>query len=290
MVKDTDFIPGFLDKKQTQHYAFSWVEFIAHKKLNELTQNSEFREQYPHVMYRQDAWLTQFQLHQRKLKDRNAQALVELYNDVITGEVTTLKGFYSRFNRLLKPKRGKALQVQKRILAGVLGAIENAGVEAIDNTDLFKAIHRLAAKVSHTGASQADLEDALSLLIRELHDEQLSNSQHSTLFDRLQKKVSIMEEQLSALEAQLLRMRNKDGKPDKAAFNAYHLYGLIKLNTVVGETIAKAQEDWASLVPFGEKAVQPALSLLVKLNALEVIEKGKASSFAGKATVYRRLL
>ena len=290
MVKDTDFLPGFLDKKQTQHYAFSWVEFIAHKKLNELTQNSEFREQYPHVMYRQDAWLTQFQLQQRKLKDRNAQALVELYNDVITGEVTTLKCFYSRFNRLIKPKRGKALQVQKRIRAGVLGAIENAGVEAIDNTDLFKAIHRLAAKVSHTGASQADLEDALSLLIRELHDEQLSNSQRSTLFDRLQKKVSIMEEQISALEAQLLRMRNKDGKPDKVAFNAYHLYGLIKLNTVVGETISKAQEDWASLVPFGEKAVQPALSLLVKLNALEVIEKGKASSFAGKATVYRRLL
>jgi len=289
MVKDTDFIPGFLDKKQTQHYAYSWVEFIAHKKLNELTQNIEFREQYPHAMYRQDAWLTQFQLLQRKLKDHNAQALVKLYNDVITGEVTTLKGFYSRFNRLLKPKRGKALQVQKRIRAGVLGAIENAGVEAIDDTDLFKAIHRLAAKVSHTGASQADLQDALSLLIRELHNEQLSNSQRSILFDRLQKKVSIMEEQISALEAQLLRMRNKDGKPDKVAFNAYHLYGLIKLNTVMGETIAKAQEDWASLVPFGEKAVQPALSLLVKLNALEVIEKGKASSFAGKATVYRRL-
>ena len=290
MAKDTDFIPGFLDKKQTQHYAFSWVEFIAYKKLNGLKQNSDFSEQYPHVLYRQDAWLTQFQLHQRKLKDRNAQALVELYNDVITGEVTTLKGFYSRFNRLLKPKRGKALQVQKRIRAGVLGAIENAGVEAIDNTDLFKAIHRLAAKVSHTGASQADLEDALSLLIRELHHEQLSNSQRSTLFDRLQKKVSIMEEQISALEAQLLRMRNEDGKPDKVAFNAYHLYGLIKLNTVVGETIAKAQEDWASLVPFGEKAVQPALSLLVRLNALEVIEKVKASSFAGKATVYQRLL
>ena len=72
-------------------------------------------------------------------------------------------------------------------------------------------------------------------------------------------------------------------KPDKVAFNAYHLYGLIKLNIVVGETVAKAQEEWASLVPFGEKAIQPALDLLVKLNALEVIERGKA-------TVNRRLL
>ena len=50
-------------------------------------------------------------------------------------------------------------------------------------------------------------------------------------------------------------------KPDKVAFNAYHLYGLIKLNIVVGETVAKAQEEWASLVPFGEKAIQPALDL-----------------------------
>jgi hypothetical protein len=92
MVKHTDFIPGFLDKKQTQHYAFSWVEFIAHKKLNGLKQISDFSEQYPHVLYRQDAWLSQFQYLQRKLQDRNAQALVALYNDVITGEVTTLTG------------------------------------------------------------------------------------------------------------------------------------------------------------------------------------------------------
>ena len=42
MVKHTDFIPGFLDTKQTQHYAFSWVEFIAHKKLNGLKQISDF--------------------------------------------------------------------------------------------------------------------------------------------------------------------------------------------------------------------------------------------------------
>ena len=35
-------------------------------------------------------------------------------------------------------------------------------------------------------------------------------------------------------------------KPDKVAFNAYHLYGLIKLNIVVGETVAKAQEEYTS--------------------------------------------
>ena len=29
-----------------------------------------------------------------------------------------------------------------------------------------------------------------------------------------------------------------------------------------GETIAKAQVEWASLVLFGEKAIQPALHLL----------------------------
>jgi len=36
--------------------------------------------------------------------------------------------------------------------------------------------------------------------------------------------------------------------------------------------------------------MQPALHLLVKLNALEVIEKGNANSFAGKAIVYRLLI
>ena len=60
-------------------------------------------------------------------------------------------------------------------------------------------------------------------------------------------------------------------KPDKVAFNAYHLYGLIKLNVVVGETIAKAQEEWASLVPFGEKAIQPALHSTVSGTATALI-------------------
>ena len=281
--------PKFLDPKQTQHYAFSHVELLAYIVLDGLKLNSAFYTQYPHVLYKQDEWNTQYKLFQRKLQDRNAQALVKLCEDIQSKKLSSLDEFYSRFNVLLNPKRGKALKAQKRRNAGMLGAIESAGDEAVNNRELFKAIYRYAVSVSHTGATTATLDMALSDIIKEHHNHPLSNSQRNALFKRLQQKIVEMEQQVSEIEARLLKSRIK-GKADKVAFNAYTLYSVIKLHAAVGDTVGMSQEGWAASVPFGEKAIQPALDLLVKLKVLEVIEKAKATSFAGKATIYKRLV
>ena len=281
--------PKFLDPKQTQHYAFSHVELLAYIVLDGLKLNSAFYTQYPHVLYKQDEWNTQYKLFQRKLQDRNAQALVKLCEDIQSKKLSSLDEFYSRFNVLLNPKRGKALKAQKRRNARMLGAIESAGDEAVNNRELFKAIYRYAVSVSHTGATTATLDMALSDIIKEHHNHPLSNSQRNALFKRLQQKIVEMEQQVSEIEARLLNSRIK-GKADKVAFNAYTLYSVIKLHAAVGDTVGMSQEGWAASVPFGEKAIQPALDLLVKLKVLEVIEKAKATSFAGKATIYKRLV
>lgn len=281
---------GFSDPEQKQHYAYSQVEFYAHKRVGGLKLDKEFFDSYKHVMHYQDKWLDQFNVFRRKKNDVYAQALVTLYDDLVLGKVETLDEFYRRFNKLLRPKRGKAAKLQKQINARIIGAIELAGEEALDNRTLYIEIHRLAAKLSHTNTTSSETNDLLSELIKEQHPHQLTNKQYDDLYKRLLNKIEIMEKQISALEATLLRMRDKDGKPDKVAFQAYQLYGIIKLEIAVGETVVHDVRDWAKRVPFGVNAMKEPLELLVKLGALDLIEKGVKSSIKGKPSSYKRLV
>lgn len=157
---------GFLNPAQKQHYAHSYIEFVAHKLVGGLKVGVEFHETYAHVLYHQDKWLDQFNIYRRKKNDVLAQAFVTLYDDVVQRKVSNLDEFYARFNKLLKPKRGRAAKRQKRTNAGIRGAIERAGVQAIDNPHLFKAIHRLAAKLSHTGKDETEINNLLDALIK----------------------------------------------------------------------------------------------------------------------------
>ena len=281
---------GFCNPNQKQHYAQSHVEFVAYLKLGGLKLNGDFWTTYPHVMHKQPEWKEQFEVYQRKLKDQSAQRFVTLYDDVMQGNVTTLDEFYLRFNKLLKPKRGRAAKLQKRTNAGIRGAIERAGVEAIDNPYLFKAIHRLAAKLSHTRTASTEINDLLGALIKQHHPHSLSNKQRNDLHQRLLDKIEIMEQQISEVEAKLLRMRDKAGKPNKIAANAYHLYGIVKMEAAVGETIGHNVREWAERVPFGTNAITKTLSMLVKLGALEQVEPAKQNSYQGKTAIYRRLV
>ena len=281
---------GFFNPNQKQHYAQSHVEFVAYLKLGGLKLNGEFWTAYPHVMHKQPEWKEQFEVYQRKLKDQSAQRFVTLYDDVMQGKVTTLDEFYLRFNQLQNRKRGKAAKLQKRTNVGIRGAIERAGDEAIDNPKLFKAIHRLAAKLSHTGTAITEINDLLDALIKEHHPHSLSNKQRNDLHQRLLDKIKIMEQQVSEVEAKLLRMRDKAGKPDKIAANAYHLYGIVKMEAAVGETIGHNVREWAERVPFGTNAITQTLSMLVKLGALEQVEPAKQNSYQGKTAIYKRLV
>ena len=281
---------GFLNPEQKQHYACSHVEFYAHQRIGGLRLDSEFRRTYTHVLFYQDKWLDQFNIYKRKKNDVYAQAFVTLYDDLVDGKVSNLDEFYARFNKLLKPKRGKAAKLQKRTNAGMRGAIERAGVEAIDNPKLFKAIHRLAAKLSHTRTAVTEINDLLDALITEHHPQTLSNKQRNDLHQRLLDKIQIMEQQISEVEAKLLRMRDKAGKPDKIAANAYHLYGIVKMEVAVGETIGHNVREWAERVPFGTNAITKTLSLLVNLGALEQVEPAKQNSYQGKTAIYKRLV
>ena len=281
---------GFRNPAQKQHYAHSHIEFYAHKRVGGLKVGVEFHETFTHVLYHQDKWLDQFNIYKRKKNDVLAQAFVTLYDDLADGKVTTLEEFYARFNKLLKPKRGRAAKLQKRTNAGIRGAIERAGVEAIDNPNLFKAIHRLAAKLSHTHTADTEINDLLDTLIKQHHPHSLSNKQRNDLHQRLLDKIEIMEQQISEVEAKLLRMRDKAGKPDKIAAKAYHLYGLVKLEVAMGETIGHNVREWAERVPFGPNAITEPLAMLVKLGALEEVEAAKKNSYQGKTAIYKRLV
>jgi len=281
---------GFLNPEQKQHYAHSHVEFYAHKRVGGLKVDLEFLKTYAHVVSYQDKWLDQFNVYRRKRNDVQAQAFVTLYDDLAAGRVPTLDEFYARFNKLRKPKRRKAAKLQKRTNAGIRGAIERAGVEAIDNPNLFKAIHRLAAKLSHTRTDETGINDLLDTLIKQHHPHSLSNKQRNDLHQRLLDKIEIMEQQISEVEAKLLRMRDKAGKPDKIAAKAYHLYGLVKLEVAMGETIGHNVREWAERVPFGPNAITEPLAMLVKLGALEEVEAAKKNSYQGKTAIYKRLV
>ena len=281
---------GFLNPAQKQHYAHSHIEFVAHRLVGGLKVDLEFRNTYTHVLFYQDQWLNQFELYKRKKNDVLAQAFVTLYDDVVQRKVSNLDEFYARFNKLLKPKRGRAAKLQKRTNAGIRGAIERAGVEAIDNPNLFKAIHRLAAKLSHTRTADTEINDLLDALIKQHHLHSLSNKQRNDLHQRLLDKIAIMEQQISEVEAKLLRMRDKAGKPDKIAAKAYHLYGLVKLEVAVGETIGHNVREWAERVPFGPNAITEPLAMLVKFGALEEVEAAKQNSYQGKTAIYKRLV
>ena len=281
---------GFCNPNQKQHYAQSHVEFVAYLKLGGLRLSAEFWTAYPHVMHKQSEWKEQFEIYQRKLKDQSAQRFVTLYDDVVKGDVTTLDEFYVRFEQLQNRKRGKAAKLQKRTNAGIRGAIERAGDEAIDNPKLFKAIHRLAAKLSHTRTAITEINDILDASIKEHHSQTLTNKQRNDLHERLLKKIDIMEQQISEVEAKLLRMRDKNGKPDKIAAKAYHLYGIVKMEVAVGETVGHNVREWAERVPFGPNAITEPLALLVKLGALQEVEAARQNSYQGKTAIYKRLV
>ena len=281
---------GFLNPAQKQHYAHSHVEFYAHRRVGGLKIDLEFLNSYAHVISYQDKWLDQFNVYRRKRNDVQAQAFVTLYDDLAAGKVSTLDEFYARFNKLRKPKRGKAAKLQKRTNAAIRGAIERAGIEAIDSPKLFKAIHRLATKLSHTRTAATEINNQLDVLIQEHQPHSLSNKQRDDLHLRLLDKIEIMEQQISEVEANLLRMRDQTGKPDKVAFHAYQLYGIVKLEVAVGETVGHNVRDWADLVPFGPNAITAPLAMLVKLGVLEEVEPAKQNSYQGKTTIYKRLL
>lgn len=281
---------GFLNPAQKQHYAHSYIEFVAHKLVGGLKVDLEFLNTYTYVPFYQDKWLDQFNIYRRKKNDVLAQAFVTLYDDVVQRKVSNLDEFYARFNKLLKPKRGRAAKLQKRTNAGIRGAIERAGVEAIDNPHLFKAIHRLATKLSHTRTADTEINDLLDALIQEHHPHVLSNKQRDDLHLRLLDKIETMEQQIGEVEAKLLRMRDKAGKPDKVAFHAYQLYGIVKLEVAVGETVGHNVREWADLVPFGPNAITEPLKMLVKLGVLEEVEAAKQNSYQGKTTIYKRLI
>lgn len=166
---------------------------MAHRLVGGLKVGVEFHETYAHVLYHQDKWLDQSNIYRRKNNDVLAQAFVTLYDDVVQRRVSNLDEFYARFNKLLKPKRGRAAKLQKRTNAGIRGAIERAGVEAIDNPQLFKAIHRLAAKLSHTRTADTEINDLVDALIKQHHPHSLSNKQRNDLHQRLLDKIEIME-------------------------------------------------------------------------------------------------
>ena len=93
-----------------------------------------------------------------------------------------------------------------------------------------------------------------------------------------------MEQSVSEGEAAILRTENK-----KLAKDAFHFYGLCKLNCEVGDTWEVSQAKLLKELGAGKATALPAVQLLHKLGLIETYEKGKQGTVNPKATIYRRL-
>lgn len=255
--------PKFLDRKQPQKYAFSYVELTAHMLL------ANYKMDKYSAFAHDNWWLRDFRHFSALHNNPTATGLKKLNSDVEKGRVADLNSFYTRFNKLVKSKRGKALKLEKRRLAGRLGALERVGESGVNNPNLFHAIYVCIDSVTHTGVSRMDLDEALSAIIKEHHQAELSNSQRQTLFSFMTERLELMEQQVNKIEAELIR------RADTISGRALFLYGLVRMKAEVGGEVVFSLKQLADLSPYSKDTIKPAMELLVSLGALDIIEQGK---------------
>jgi hypothetical protein len=136
----------------------------------------------------------------------------------------------------------------------------------------------------HTGIVEPLITEILEGLVSQCSKVPLSANEMKTLRSIFTKKRTAMEQSISEGEAAILRNDNK-----KLAKDAFHLYGLCKLNCEVGDTWELSQAKLLKELGAGKATALPAVKLLHKLGLIETYEKGKQGTVSPKATIYRRL-
>jgi len=234
-------------------------------------------------------WSDNYQTYRKKnQKNPAAEALHDIHLALVNGEVKTLDVFYDRLRgEVTHRKRGKALVAAKERQAkkaATKEAYAAKGEAFIDNNRLVSMTMKAAVASVHTGMGEPLITELLEGLVSQCSKVPLSANEMKTLRSIFTKKRTAMEQSISEGEAAILRNDNK-----KLAKDAFHLYGLCKLNCEVGDTWELSQAKLLKELGAGKATALPAVKLLHKLGLIETYEKGKQGTVNPKATIYRRL-
>lgn len=234
-------------------------------------------------------WSDTYQTYRKKnQKNPAAEALHDIHLALVNGEIKTLDVFYDRLRgEVTHRKRGKALVAAKERQAkksATREAYAAKGEAFIDNNRLVSMTMKAAVASVHTGMGEPLITELLEGLVSQCSKVPLSANEMKTLRSIFTKKRTAMEQSISEGEAAILRNDNK-----KLAKDAFHLYGLCKLNCEVGDTWELSQAKLLKELGAGKATALPAVKLLHKLGLIETYEKGKQGTVNPRATIYRRL-
>ena len=234
-------------------------------------------------------WSDNYQTYRKKnQKNPAAEALHDIHLKLVNGEIKTLDVFYDRLRgEVTHRKRGKALVAAKERQAkkaATKEAYAAKGEAFIDNNRLVSMTMKAAVASVHTGIGEPLITEILEGLVSQCSKVPLSEEEMKTLRSIFTKKRTAMEQSISEGEAAILRNDNK-----KLAKDAFHLYGLCKLNCEVGDTWELSQAKLLKELGAGKATALPAVKLLHKLGLIETYEKGKQGTVNPRATIYRRL-
>ena len=234
-------------------------------------------------------WSDTYQTYRkRNHKNPAAEALHDIHLKLVNGEIETLDVFYDRLRgEVTHRKLGKALVAAKERQAkkaATKEAYAAKGEAFIDNNRFVSMTMKAAVASVHTGMGEPLITELLEGLVSQCSKVPLSANEMKTLRSIFTKKRTAMEQSISEGEAAILRNDNK-----KLAKDAFHLYGLCKLNCEVGDTWELSQAKLLKELGAGKATALPAVKLLHKLGLIETYEKGKQGTVNPKATIYRRL-
>jgi hypothetical protein len=215
-----------------------------------------------------------------KSKPKNIKQ--KLYLRIVNRELTSLDDVYVELQNLTKPKhRGKALKHLKQKMAQRSFAKERDGKAFIDNDALISSAKYTAQELAFTNANREKIAaKARDLVLIHGAREDLNEDQTNNLVDLINRRI-VKFEAMDRVEAIITEKRDK---------NLLFLWVNIKLHYLVGDTMVKSQTEWSQFVGCQNAIIPELFKDLIKLGALQQIQKGKQGSTSGRESSYTRVL
>ena len=278
----------YITNSNAKHH-LRFIEWEAYRYLVFGKDRRRIQEAFGSIGTSWTRWSDNYQTYRKKnQKNPAAEALHDIHLKLVNGEIETLDVFYDRLRgEVTHRKLGKALVAAKERQAkkaATKEAYAAKGEAFIDNNRLVSMTMKAAVASVHTGIGEPLITELLEGLVSQCSKVPLSEDEMKTLRSIFTKKRTAMEQSISEGEAAILRNDNK-----KLAKDAFHLYGLCKLNCEVGDTWELSQAKLLKELGAGKATALPAVKLLHKLGLIETYEKGKQGTVSPKATIYRRL-
>ena len=153
------------------------------------------------------------------------------------------------------------------------------GKAFVDNDRLLFECNELAKRLAFRSVSDEAIAQKLEHHASVLN-QMLTTAQNKNLVEYIKNKIA-KHEAVNKVEAAILRQRDK---------NLWYLWGIVKLECLVGETVCMSLSQWPSIAQLRKQDVSKYLDKLVSLNALERVVTGERGTNRMKASIFRRLV